>query len=230
MCSFLHNVSAQNQVKSDSIQEKSPLTIKSQIVPLSIMALGGLAFIKDTKYYLRDNIGKTNTRIDDYIQYVPDFTVYGAHFLGMKHKNSLWNTAKYMAISQLATAVIVQSVKRITNLPRPYGGAYTFPSGHTSQSFVGATVQYHEFKDYNIAFAYLGYAFSTAVGVMRVTNDRHWVPDVVVGAGLGMLITNLVYYFEPFKEWNPFEKKKYAFTPSLNYQNNTACLGLNIVF
>jgi len=214
---------------SESLVIKKRLTIKSQIIPLSLMAASGIIYATNIRNGIQDKLGNlTHTKIDDYIQYIPDVTVYFAHFLGCEHKNSLWNTTKYLAMSQILTAVFVQSVKRITNISRPYGGKYTFPSGHTSQAFVGATAQYHEFKDYDKIFAYCGYVFASAVGIMRVTNNNHWSTDVLFGAGLGMLITNLVYYFEPFKEWNPFKKKKFAITPSLNYYGSTAILGVNI--
>lgn len=222
-------VFSQKTMNRDYLSNKSSLSLRSQIVPIGLMSLGGLIFITKTKKAIQRGIGDiTKTKIDDYLQYIPDFTVYGAHFLGIKHKNTLWNTAKFMAISQIATCIIVQSVKRITNLPRPYGGRCTFPSGHTSQSFVGATAQYHEFKDFNPIFAYCGYAFATVVGVMRVTNNRHWTPDVLVGAGLGMLVTNIVYFYEPLKNWNPFKKKKYSVVPSVGLQGSTAIVGLNI--
>lgn len=222
---------AQTNITKDSIVCDSRITLRSQLVPLGLMTAGSLVFITNSKRMIQGKFGDmTKTKIDDYIQYIPDLTVFAAHFVGIKHKNTLWNTAKYMAISQLATCIIVQTVKRMTDLPRPYGGRYTFPSGHTSQAFVGATAQYHEFKDFNPWFAYCGFVFSSAVGVMRVTNNRHWAPDVLWGAGIGMLITNLVYYYEPFKDWNPFEKKKYSVVPGIGFNGQTALASLSFTF
>lgn len=41
-----------------------------------------------------------------------------------------------------------------------------------------------------------------------------------MGAGIAILMTNIVYHFEPLKNWNPWQKKKrnstLLFTPSLN--------------
>ncbi len=34
---------------------------------------------------------------------------------------------------------------------------------------------------------------ATGVGAMRVMNNRHWISDVMVGAGIGILSTNLAY-------------------------------------
>ena len=43
-----------------------------------------------------------------------------------------------------------------------------------------------------------GYAIATGVGVMRVYNNRHWVSDVLAGAGLGILSTSLMYWLAPY--------------------------------
>jgi len=39
-------------------------------------------------------------------------------------------------------------------------------------------------------------------------NNAHWFSDVVVGAGIGMLVTKIVYMFDPLIKWKPFLKKK----------------------
>ena len=47
-----------------------------------------------------------------------------------------------------------------------------------------------------------------------MVNNRHWVSDVVAGAGIGFLVGNLIYHIEPLKNWNPFKKSKnLTFTP-----------------
>lgn len=228
---FIVSVHAQFKVAVDTIYKKEKFSLASQVVPISLITAGGLVFLTDIREIIQGELGDmTKTKIDDYIQYVPDFASFGAHFIGWKHKNSLWNMTKYMALSQIGTCFVVQSFKRIIDFPRPYGGSYSFPSGHTSQAFVGATAQYNEFIDFKPWFAYLGYAFAATVGVLRVTNNRHWSSDVLAGAGIGMLITNLIYYYEPLKNWNPFEKKKYSVIPGLNFQGSTAVASLQISF
>jgi len=63
---------------------------------------------------------------------------------------------------------------------------------------------YHEYKDSNRLAAYSGYVFATATGALRMLNNRHYLSDVMTGAGIGILTTNLVYRFEPLKNWHPF--------------------------
>ena len=78
---------------------------------------------------------------------------------------------------------------------RPDGSqANSWPSGHTATAFVGATLLH---KEYGLTrspwFSVAGYGVATATGVMRVLNNRHWVSDVMSGAGIGIMSTELGY-------------------------------------
>ena len=52
-------------------------------------------------------------------------------------------------------------------------------------------------KEYGLTrspwFSVAGYGVATATGVMRVLNNRHWVSDVMSGAGIGIISTELGY-------------------------------------
>ena len=37
-------------------------------------------------------------------------------------------------------------------------------------------------------------------------NNKHWLSDVLAGAGLGILVTEVIYSFDPIIKWNPFKK------------------------
>ena len=52
---------------------------------------------------------------------------------------------------------------------------------------------YKEFKDSNPWLAYSGYALATLVAGSRLYNNRHWVSDVLAGAGFGILSVELSY-------------------------------------
>jgi membrane-associated phospholipid phosphatase len=214
-------------VKSD----KKVFRLKEQIVP-GVLIISGLALSgQDTKEKLQDLFPRTDTRIDNWLQWAPDAIMYTADIFTDKHKNNVFNQTKYAIFSQLSTAAIVQILKKATHVTRPNGGTLSFPSGHTSNAFAGATVLFREYRDYNKVIAYSGYLFSTATGVLRVTNNRHWVPDVLVGAGIGMVVTNLIYYFEPLKNWDPFrlsKKDKVVLIPEIDPDNNSYCLTVRI--
>jgi membrane-associated phospholipid phosphatase len=199
----------QDSISVDSLQNlKTKLTLKSQILPISLITVGSLLNIGEIKNHIQDKLPNTNTNVEDYLQYAPIAEMYLSDALGFKHQNSIFDQTKYLAISQLTTSLLVHLLKSTTKVKRPNGEDQSFPSGHTSAAFVGATVLFQEFKNTEPILAYSGYLFATTTGVLRMTNDAHWLPDVLVGAGIGILTTNLVYYFKPLQGFQPFHKKK----------------------
>ena len=183
---------------------------KDQVLPVSLIAGGLVIEAANVKKDIQSFFPRTNTRADDYIRYVPVGLLYGSDILGRRHRNNAFNQTKLLLISELTTAILTQALKKITNVTRPNGGNLSFPSGHTSEAFTFATVLYKESVDYDPVLGYSGYLFSTATGVLRITNNRHWASDVLVGAGLGIIVTNLVYYINPFKKWDPLKLNKRA--------------------
>ncbi|WP_321480497.1 phosphatase PAP2 family protein [uncultured Bacteroides sp.] len=205
------------QEKTDSIK-RAPLinktVVKRSILPLSLITVGtlisGSHLEKQIKKELRDGDGVIDYSIpvDDLIQYIPIAEIYIADALGVKSKNHWFDQTKYMLISNAITAALTHGTKFLINKRRPNGSPYSFPSGHSSFSFTNATVLYEEFHDSSPVFAYSGYFLTSLVGSLRVINNKHWLSDVLAGAGLGILVTRMVYYFEPLKNWNPCKKMK----------------------
>jgi hypothetical protein len=196
---------------------------KKSIVPLGLMTLGlSLNTIKiktGLQEKFRAPFNGFTSHADDYLQYVPTGIMYCADILKFKARNSIWNQTKFLFISELFTAGIVQTMKYSFKIQRPNDGAYnSFPSGHTSQAFVESQVLFNEFYQSSKLIALSGYLFSISTGALRVVNNQHWIPDVLMGAGIGILVTNLVYHFEPFKNWDPWKRKstKIGFIPSIN--------------
>lgn len=60
----------------------------------------------------------------------------------------------------------------------------SFPSGHTTVAFAAATVFALEYKDKPL-IPILAYSAATLIGLSRITENKHWVTDVFVGAVLG---------------------------------------------
>lgn len=195
-----------DSTRISAIKDRSFLS--EQILPLSLITIGALLNIGEIKYKIQDQFPKTNNGVDDYFQYVPMAQLYVYDALGFEHQNSVFDQTKYLLISQAISAGTVHLLKHVTNVERPTGADFSFPSGHTTTAFVGATVLYHEFKDTEPLLAWSGYFFATATGVLRITNNAHWLPDVLAGAGIGILTTNLVYHFKPLQNVQPFKKSK----------------------
>jgi len=200
-----------NASNNDSI--KSVSLLKKSIVPASLIGLGIIvnnsSFEKKFQTNLRNKVGKNyELRIDDYLQYAPVVELYTADLLRIKAKNHWFDQTKYLLISNLISATITHSLKTITQKERPNGGLHSFPSGHTTFAFTNACVLYNEFHETAPVLAYSGYAFAATTASFRMINNKHWMSDVIFGAGIGILSVELAYYFEPFKNFNPFLKTK----------------------
>lgn len=212
-----------NNKISDST--KTVTLLKKSIIPVTLIGLGVLAnksnFEKQLQVDLRNKVGNNyEFRIDDYLLHVPIVEMYTADALGIKANNHWFDQTKYLLISNLISYSLTYGLKRITNKTRPNGLPHSFPSGHTSFAFTNATVLYNEFKDSSPVLAYSGYAIATTTGAFRMINNKHWLSDVLVGGGIGILVTELVYHFEPFKNFNPFKKSQnITFIPQINNDN-----------
>ena len=212
----------------DSNKESHQHFLPKTILPATFILTGELLNNRQTEINwqkdIRNKVGNDyHNGIDDYIQYTPYLEIYLGDIFGVKAKNHWFDQTKNIAISGLLTTIVIHSLKRGVGKIRPDGSSnHSFPSGHTATSFVGATILYHEYKDSSPLLAYSGYLFATSTGSFRVMNNRHWVSDVFVGAGIGVLVANIVYHFEPLKNWNPIKNNNnITFCPIINGEEVT---------
>lgn len=85
-----------------------------------------------------------------------------------------------------------------TNERRPDGSARnSFPSGHTATAFVGAELLRREYWEVSPWIGVAGYAVATTTGFLRLYNNRHWLTDVIAGAGIGILSVEAAYWLYP---------------------------------
>lgn len=208
---------------TDSISSK--VIYKKAIVPAVAFGIGflinGSQFEQNLQVDLRNKVGNDfESKIDDYTQYAPIAQMYIADLMGVKSKNHWFDQSKNLFISNLITAGITHGLKNLMNKTRPDGSDYSFPSGHTAIAFTNAAVVYNEFHQTSTVMAYSAYAFAVTTGTYRVLNNKHWVSDVLVAAGIGILVTDLVYYFEPLKNFNPFiNSENISFIPQIAEDN-----------
>ncbi len=222
LSSFLLSLLLTSHIFAQADTTRRPIFIQKAILPSTLILSGSLINGHTIEKKLSHNFqfAKTFT-IEDYIQFVPIGQLYLADILKIKSKNHWFDQSKYLAMSGLLDVGIVLSIKHLTQKTRPNGHPFSFPSGHTSFAFMGATVLYEEFVETRPILAYSGYGFAVATGALRIANQKHWLSDVLVGAGIGILSTRLIYHFEPLKKWNPFLKGK-AYSVSPSFQNGFA--------
>ena len=135
------------------------------------------------------------TGIDDYTQFFGPVMTVGLKLGGVEGRSDWPRLLASAAMSYGIMAGLVNGIKYSAKEMRPDGStANSWPSGHTATSFIGATLLH---KEYGLTrspwYSVAGYGVATATGVMRVLNNRHWVSDVMSGAGIGILSTELGY-------------------------------------
>lgn len=206
---------------------------KQLIIPTILIGTGLSINQYPIKLDLQNQIRKPfngfTTKAEDYLQYGPLAILWSANLLKFKAEHSIFNQKKNLIISEVITGAIVFGLKYATHIQRPDSSNYhSFPSGHTAHAFVGAQALYHEFKNTNPVIAYSGFAFAFATGGLRIVNNKHWLPDVLVGAGIALLTTNIVYHYEPLKNWHPFHKHK-SIETTLNHLEFHPTVSFNYV-
>jgi membrane-associated phospholipid phosphatase len=105
---------------------------------------------------------------------------YGATF-HMHDKEGRSEFYKSFFTNYAATYALKQTISKT----RPNGkDDESFPSGHTSVAFQGATFIHLR---YGIRYAVPAYMAATYVGWTRLESDNHYLVDVVAGAALGIV-------------------------------------------
>lgn len=136
------------------------------------------------------------SEIDNYTQFAPYLLVAGLKLGGYEGRSDWPRFLTSTLLSNAVMATFVNATKYSVKEMRPDNSTRnSFPSGHTATAFVAATVLH---KEYGLTrspwFSVGGYTVATATGIMRVLNNRHWISDVVAGAGIGLLSTELGYF------------------------------------
>lgn len=185
---------------SDTLRERMPVVQykfnpKSLILPASLITVGAVGTaidgMNDFHLFSRKDSVK-QIRIDDYMEWGMLGWVFICDLMG-KEKHNWVDQLCLVVIAEGFNAAMTRTVKYAVNEIRPDGGPHSFPSGHTANVFLGAHVAWKEFKDSSPVLAYSGYGLATLVACSRLYNNRHWVADVVAGAGFGILSVELAY-------------------------------------
>lgn len=168
-------------------------------VPLFVAGIIAKSEKKAFRQNMKDNrhtlLTDFKTRIDDYSQFFGPVMTTGLKLGGVEGRSDWGRYLASAAMSYGIMAAFVNSIKYTSKEMRPDGStANSWPSGHTATAFVGATILH---KEYGLTrspwYSVAGYGVATATGVMRVLNNRHWVSDVLSGAGIGIMSGELAY-------------------------------------
>ena len=97
--------------------------------------------------------------------------------------------------------------------------------------------------EYGPYWGLCGYCVATTVGLLRIYNGRHWVNDVIAGAGIGILSARIGYWMLPYyNKWffrkisnknNKRNKNKgvaFSVVPSYEYYNQSFNMNCTFLF
>lgn len=142
-----------------------------------------------------DFMPRFHRTLDNYTQIAPAAVMVGMKAAGVESRSSWGRMLLSDAFSVALMAGTVQGLKNTTNVMRPDGSDnHSFPSGHTATAFMTATMLN---KEYGYKSPWIGvgaYSVATATGLMRMANNKHWLSDVLVGAGIGIMATEFGYW------------------------------------
>lgn len=179
------------------------LSLRASIVPASLIIAGTITLVPEpkcllSKYRIQEEELKLfpgiRTSVDNYLQFMPLAAVFGLKSLGVKSRSDFVNQTLLTAKAELLMGVIVRGMKQWIRMERPSGGGMnTMPSGHTAQAFVAAAILDKEYHDTSPWISVGGYAVATTTALGRMVNNKHWISDVLIGAGIGIFSTQIVY-------------------------------------
>lgn len=178
---------------------------KQLIAPVTLIGVGTIGmearwFRRPNKVVPPDESDGTvhPTPVDDVIQYSPIAGIYALKLCRVPSRHNYVETTVILAMAWGMGAITVQTAKHTFKVWRPDGSMpNSFPSGHTATAFMGAELLRSEFADSSPWIGYTGYAVAIATGTLRVCHNRHWLTDVLTGAGIGILSARAAYWLYP---------------------------------
>ena len=138
---------------------------------------------------------KHSDTFNDITQHVPLVTMLTLKAAGVDNGRGWWETLGTAAAAYIISDAITYGLKHTVKETRPdHSDHYSFPSGHTTLAFSGATILHKEYGHVSPWISVGGYAVATLTAIDRVRRDRHHWYDVAAGAGIGVVCTHLTYY------------------------------------
>jgi Membrane-associated phospholipid phosphatase len=174
---------------------------KQLIVPATLITIGTIGMIeRDFDWKIKNKYLQIqgNTYIDNFLPFVAPGAAYVLNWSSIQGKHNFIDRTMILGTSTLITSVLVYSSKFSIDRKRPdEDGSDSFPSMHTAVAFMGAEFLRQEYGDRSIWYGITGYTLAAGTGLLRMYNNRHWLSDVLTGAGVGILATKIAYWVYP---------------------------------
>ncbi|MDQ2770731.1 MAG: phosphatase PAP2 family protein [Bacteroidota bacterium] len=160
----------------------------------AITAQGDAGINHSSQEFVRKQFRPVSTGFDNTLIIAPYFELGLVALAGVESRNDRINTLLIIAKGEAIMLASTFAVKYLRGEPRPnMSDNLSFPSGHTAQAFLAASIVHTEFRDKSQWYGVGAYTIATSVAALRMINDKHWQSDVVAGAGFGILSAHLAY-------------------------------------
>lgn len=199
--------------------------VQESIVPLGLATTSlTILAIPNLKVNLQNKLNWNNQANpeyidlgDDYVRYAPAVAAYTLNLCGLKSKHKFIDRSAILAVAYIASDFVVHNTKKIVQEPRPDMSENTsFPSQHTAMAFVAASFLDHELGYISPWISVGGYAAASYVGYARVARNAHFTCDVLMGAAVGVFMTNATYW--AYDGLMKFFPKKLTISPMVDLQ------------
>ena len=223
---------------ADTLLQERAFRPRQLVAPVVLIGLGAWGLAENSPVDILAHKARNDMNpnwhkchADEVLQYTPS----GVHLVlgfipGVKAKHNFLDRAIASATAHALTVATTKGIKNVVHEKRPDSSKEnSFFSGHTATAFTGAELVRIE---YGWGYGSAAYAMAITTGFLRVYNKRHWVGDVLAGAGTGILCANAGYWMLPvWKRWFRLDKKKKGSTPTLVatpfYQQEDKAAGLS---
>ena len=183
--------------------------------------------------------GPSRTDFTSYVRWTPVALHLGLGLVGADSRRPFLDRTIEDAISYGFALGGGYLLKKAFRGERPGGGEFdSFPSGHAVIAFTGAELMR---MDYGWGWGSGAYVLATAIGAERLWSDRHWLGDVLAGAGFGILCAHAgEWLLGPFKSlfgipdvpWDGLSRRRtdLAFRASSDPVSGTPLAGVVLSF
>ena len=237
------NAEATKKVRFPNLDESTKFKGTQLIAPLTLVAVSTFGTwdkkAKQVNLSIQSGFekwrGDHRAHFDDYCQYLPAVSYLALGFTGAKSRHNFKERLLALGTSYIAMGIMTNSIKYTVREPRPNNvdEHNSYPSGHTATAFMGAELVRRE---YGTGYGIAAYVVACGIGVMRIYNNRHWLNDVMAGAGIGILSAQIGYWMLPYtRRLFGMERSKstdiaMAATPFYDYNTRAIGGGVAIIF
>ncbi len=204
--------------KTVTLPSKKTAFVQTLLVPSAALLYGAVSLgsnaLHDWNHTVQKNVMASPgqyTHLDDYLQYAPAIAGHVLSIAGVKGKHRLFDKLMIDGIAAVGTTAAVLFFKSISSETRPDGtDDRSFPSNHAATAFCAAELLREEYRNVSPWYGIAGYTVAAATGYLRLYNNKHWLGDVIAGAGIGIASARIATKLLPMARRVLFGKNKAA--------------------